>query len=157
VLFDVVVVTLSLSKLKSHSTSGISYVIYRDSMMYFFATTITNIVVLAIEAIQRPDFDLIKPMAVPFSTLMIVTMASRVFLNLKLYNQRKTRTGHGLPYSMNSHQTDSAEQRSSDKFFPHHHIASYPHSYDGKRSQYSTGSVPSSMPINITRETLVAS
>jgi hypothetical protein len=78
-------------------TSRLGYLIYRDSLLYFTFTTVTNIVVFAIQSLGS-SHSLLKPNAVPFSTLVTVTMGSRVFLNLKLFHQREAQLNQGLPF-----------------------------------------------------------
>lgn len=103
VAFDAVVLAFTLFKIGSESRqqSRIGYVIYRDSLGYFLITAVTNITVLSIQALGS-SHDLIKPTAVPFSTLITVTMGSRVFLNLRLFNQRQERVNRGLPTTSQS-------------------------------------------------------
>lgn len=153
VLFDVVILTLSLIKIKANFTSHVGYVVYRDSMLYFCATTITNITVLAIQALGE-NYDLVKPNAIPFSTLIVTTMASRVFLNLKLFHQRQARAQQGLPTSVSTYQTSSDEHRTTDTVALRP-LPAYTRSADMKNSH--VGSSPTSfMPINVTRETFLA-
>ena len=48
---------------------------------------------------------MIKPAAIPFSTVMTVTMGTRVFLNLKLFDQRQqaiTDSLVGIPLNINN-------------------------------------------------------
>ena len=153
VVFDIVILIFSLTKLKAH-TSGVGFVVYRDSLMYFFATAITNIAVLTVQALGS-KYNLIKPAAVPFSTLMVTTMASRVFLNLKLFNQRQARAEQGLPVSVDSYQMDSEDHRMNDKV-ARHPIPIYPRPPKMKTSLTNGSPDSSTMPINITRETYVA-
>ncbi|KAJ7766960.1 hypothetical protein DFH07DRAFT_881102 [Mycena maculata] len=106
--FDVIILALTIARLKMGNTgqSAISKQIYNDNLMYFLATAATNITVLSIQALGT-SFELIKPTAVPFSTIVTVTMAQRVYLNLKLYHQRNQRAVAGLPASAPSQQTIS--------------------------------------------------
>lgn len=116
--FDVVILILTLAKVNADrmQQSSVGRQIYRDSVLYFLATAITNITVLSIQGLG-PEHDMIKPTAVPFSTVVTVStlalffelgceltcfqvaMAQRVFLNLKLFNQRRQREAAGLPMS----------------------------------------------------------
>lgn len=153
VLFDAVILIFSLIKIKANIASPVGYVVYRDSLLYFFATALTNIVVLTIQALG-PSFYLVKPAVIPFSTLIVTTMASRVFLNLKLFNQRQERAQQGLPLSGSSYQL-SSDQRAPDNLALHS-IPVYPRPPDIKNSHVGTFSTSSSMPINVTRETYVA-
>ncbi|EIN08724.1 hypothetical protein PUNSTDRAFT_143460 [Punctularia strigosozonata HHB-11173 SS5] len=110
VAFDVIILVLTVAKLTTnagggfgaHKQSAISRQIYRDNLFYFLATTATNITVLSIQALDD-SYALIKPTAVPFSTVITVTMAQRVYLNLKLYHTRAQRVEAGLPPSLPSH------------------------------------------------------
>jgi hypothetical protein len=91
VAFDSVVLILTLSKLHGNLAAAKSRVgrqIYQDNLVYFVLTTATNITVLTIQALGS-EYDMIKPTAVPFSTLMTTTMGARVFLNLRLLDQRQ--------------------------------------------------------------------
>jgi hypothetical protein len=107
VVFDTVVLIFTLAKLHgnlSTTKSRVGKQIYRDNLIYFILTAVTNITVLSIQALG-PEHDMIKPTAVPFSTLITVTMGSRVFLNLKLFDNRQKYevTGLGIPLSISSH------------------------------------------------------
>jgi hypothetical protein len=153
VVFDLVILIFSLIKIKAN-TSGVGFVVYRDSLMYFFATAITNIAVLAVQALGT-QYALVKPAAVPFSTLMVVTMASRVFLNLKLFNLRRAREEQGLPVSLDSYQKDSEDNRMKNKLI-HHPVPTQPRAPYTTNLHVGTSRPPSTMPINITRETSVA-
>lgn len=104
VAFDTCVLVLTLAKFHGNFNAAKSKVgrqVYNDNLMYFFLMTATNITVTSIQAQRDPKFDLIKPAAVPFSTLMTVTMGTRVFLNLRLFNQRQHQnlTANTLPLS----------------------------------------------------------
>jgi hypothetical protein len=101
VVFDAVVLALTLAKLKSNMTSGIGYIIYRDGLFYFLSVSITNSVVLAIEALPS-RYELLKPAVLPFSTIITVTMGARVFSNLKLFRQKQSRALQELPISCTS-------------------------------------------------------
>ncbi|GLB43620.1 hypothetical protein LshimejAT787_1401320 [Lyophyllum shimeji] len=105
VAFDTVVLIFTLAKLHGNlatTKSKVGRQIYRDNLVYFLLTAVTNITVLTIQALG-PSFDMIKPTAVPFSTLMTVTMGSRVFLNLKLFDKRQQSAAAGIPLSTSSH------------------------------------------------------
>lgn len=103
VAFDTVILILTIAKLNASraTRSNVGSIIYRDSLLYFLLTAVTNITVLIIQALG-PGSDLIKPTAVPYSTLITVTMGSRVFLNLKLFNQRQDRINQSLPDHSNA-------------------------------------------------------
>ncbi|KAG6811267.1 hypothetical protein H0H92_008260 [Tricholoma furcatifolium] len=109
VAFDTVVLVFTLAKLHGNlatTKSKVGKQIYRDNLVYFLLTAVTNITVLSIQALG-PAFDMIKPTAVPFSTLMTVTMGSRVFLNLKLFDQRQQNATTSIPLAINSNPTGS--------------------------------------------------
>ncbi|KAG5636305.1 hypothetical protein H0H81_008476 [Sphagnurus paluster] len=104
VAFDTVVLLLTLAKLHGNlatTKSRVGKQIYRDNLVYFLLTAVTNITVLSIQALGA-EYDQIKPTAVPFSTLMTVTMGTRVFLNLKLFDKRQERAAAGIPLSIGS-------------------------------------------------------
>lgn len=112
VAFDTCVLVLTVAKLRFYGTfstarSNVGRQVYNDNLLYFFLMTAANATVLSIQAQHNPRFDLIKPAAVPFSTLMTVTMGTRVFLNLRLFNQRQQSnlTGNQLQLS---HQSSSS-------------------------------------------------
>ncbi|KAF8516484.1 hypothetical protein JB92DRAFT_2910215 [Gautieria morchelliformis] len=87
VLFDLVILILTISRIGHQRGSRVGYLIYRDSLNYFLFTTVTNIVVLAIQALG-PSWALTKAAVLPFSTIITATMGVRVFLNLRLVHQR---------------------------------------------------------------------
>ncbi|KAG6846404.1 hypothetical protein H0H93_014134 [Arthromyces matolae] len=104
VAFDSVVLVFTLAKLHGNlatTKSKVGKQIYTDNLVYFLLTAATNITVLSIQALG-PSYDMLKPTAVPFSTLMTVTMGTRVFLNLKLFDQRQEKANAGIPLSINS-------------------------------------------------------
>lgn len=105
VAFDTIVLIFTLFKLHGNlatTKSKVGKQIYRDNLGYFLLTTVTNITVLSIQALG-PQHALLKPTAVPFSTLMTVTMGSRVFLNLKLFDKKQRRDdANVLPLSGSS-------------------------------------------------------
>lgn len=76
---------------------------YRDNLLYFLATAVTNITVLAIQTLNSSsplvNFFL-KPNVLPYSTLMTVAMGTRVFLNLTLSNARQKEAQQSLPHSV---------------------------------------------------------
>ena len=94
VLFDTTILVLTLIKLPRNlmAKSYLGRQIFRDTLMYFTITTVTNIVVLSIQSLDS-SHAMIKPTAVPFSTVMTVTMGSRVYLNLKLLEKRRREEG----------------------------------------------------------------
>lgn len=110
VVFDSIILSLTLAKLKPNLTarqSGIGRRIFRDTLLYFIITTVTNIVVLSIEALQNQK-TLIKGATIPFSTLMTVTMGSRVYLNLKLLEHRRRKEIEGIPLSNSGVSSEAA-------------------------------------------------
>ncbi len=76
--------------------------------------TATNIAVLSIQALGA-EHDMIKPAAVPFSTVMTVAMGSRVYLNLKLYdydhNHERGSRSTDIPLSVTSGYSESTGER----------------------------------------------
>ncbi|KAF9446029.1 hypothetical protein P691DRAFT_829168 [Macrolepiota fuliginosa MF-IS2] len=129
VAFDTCVLVFTLAKFHgrlSASKSGVGRRVYNDNLLYFFLTTAANITVLSIQAQPNPKFDFIKPAAVPFSTLMTVTMGTRVFLNLRLFDQRQqqsqaTQNAHSLvsdsvgqPIAFNSGMKEHGQYEETD-------------------------------------------
>lgn len=116
VLFDTVVLVLTLLKLRPAlmAKSYVSRQIFRDTLMYFAITAVTNIVVLSIQSLGEAH-TMIKPTAVPFSTVMTVTMGSRVYLNLRLLEKRRQAELQGLPMTApsGSQSTESTASRAS--------------------------------------------
>jgi hypothetical protein len=88
--FNTLILLLTIWKIPDHrhAQSPISYLIFRDSLLYFFFTTIVGLVVLSIQSLG-PDMADIKPTAIPFAAMATTTMGSRLFLNLKLLYQRR--------------------------------------------------------------------
>ncbi|THH01469.1 hypothetical protein EW026_g1239 [Hermanssonia centrifuga] len=99
VAFDTVILVLTLAK---------------DNLRYFMLATATNIAVLSIQALGA-EHDMIKPAAVPFSTVMTVAMGSRVYLNLKLYdydhNHERGSRSTDIPLSVTSGYSESTGER----------------------------------------------
>ncbi|EIN06478.1 hypothetical protein PUNSTDRAFT_145066 [Punctularia strigosozonata HHB-11173 SS5] len=95
VVFDIIVLALTVFKLRANGLekSAVSRQIFRDNLAYFVVTAATNIVVLSIQALGE-SFSMIKPTAVPFSTVITVAMSERVYLNLKLLRTREERGRH---------------------------------------------------------------
>lgn len=77
--FDVIVVLLTIAKLNANtdnfSKSAISKQIYRDNLLYFIVAAATNITVLTIQGLDD-NFALVKPTAVPFSTVITVSIST---------------------------------------------------------------------------------
>ena len=110
VVFDSVVLGLTLAKLKPNMTvrqSNVARRIFRDTLLYFLITTVTNIVVLSIESLKNQK-TLIKGATIPFSTLMTITMGSRVYLNLKLLEHRRRKELEGIPLSNSGLSSEAA-------------------------------------------------
>ncbi|OSD07964.1 hypothetical protein PYCCODRAFT_1430150 [Trametes coccinea BRFM310] len=152
VLFDTTILLLTLGKLPRKLThkSTVGRQIFRDTLMYFAITTVTNIVVLSIQSLGDAHATL-KPTAVPFSTVMTVTMGSRVYLNLKLLHQRNMKRGVGgekIPLSISSTErsrqstnpSDTINLTTGDARQQHHHphsvVYSPPSSYGAPPSVY---------------------
>ncbi|KAF9446746.1 hypothetical protein P691DRAFT_776622 [Macrolepiota fuliginosa MF-IS2] len=119
VAFDSCVLVFTLAKFHgnfSASRSKVGRQVYNDNLLYFFLMTAANITVLSIQAQRDPKFNLIKPAAVPFSTLMTVTMGTRVFLNLRLFNerQRNNLTGNSLPLAAHGQHSNPTSSASSN-------------------------------------------
>ena len=120
VAFDTVILILTVTKVILHRfvQSKVGYIVYRDSLLYFLFTAATNITVLIIEASQS-EYTSIKPAALPFATLITVTMSSRVYLNLKLFNQRQEKINQGLPsYSHTSGFGGTPQHNATGKLIP---------------------------------------
>ncbi|KZT21266.1 hypothetical protein NEOLEDRAFT_767695 [Neolentinus lepideus HHB14362 ss-1] len=115
VAFDAVILCLTLVKLNGEKTvrSKVGKLIYQDSLLYFSLTTVTNVTILAIQALGSAH-DMLKPTAVPFSTVMVTCMGTRVFLNLKLFHQRQLRAMAGLPLTSLSTGNSAGERRQED-------------------------------------------
>ncbi|EKM78146.1 hypothetical protein AGABI1DRAFT_114961 [Agaricus bisporus var. burnettii JB137-S8] len=115
VAYDTCVLLLTLARFRGNngpSKSKIGRQVYNDNLLYFVLITATNIVVLCIQAQRDPKFDLIKPAAVPFATIMTVAMGTRVFLNLRLYHQRQQNhsANASLPLHSSSLSSDPARR-----------------------------------------------
>ncbi|KAG5643502.1 hypothetical protein DXG03_000743 [Asterophora parasitica] len=131
VAFDTVVLVLTLAKLHGNlatTKSRVGKQIYRDNLVYFLLTAVTNITVLTIQGLG-PQHDMIKPTAVPFSTLMTVTMGSRVFLNLKLFDQRQQNAAASIPLSVSS---SSSKNSSSHNRLIHPHVVDVKGPFDDR-------------------------
>ncbi|KZW02305.1 hypothetical protein EXIGLDRAFT_829494 [Exidia glandulosa HHB12029] len=117
VLFDLSVLVLSIYKLRANAAgfaqSATARQISNDNITYFVLTAATNIAVLSVQALGD-SYALIKPTAVPFSTVVTVAMAQRVYLNLKLFHLRNERAQAGLPATMPFNGTASGGSRRAD-------------------------------------------
>lgn len=76
VAFDTVVLILTIGKIKGAKLSGVAGQIFRDNLLYFVLVTVTNIGVLAIQSLGSND-TAVKPVALPYPTLMTSAMGSR--------------------------------------------------------------------------------
>ena len=119
VFFDTTILVLTLLKLRPAlmAKSYVSRQIFRDTLLYFALTTVTNIVVLSIQSLGATHA-LLKPTAVPFSTVMTVTMGSRVYLNLKLLEQRRQAELDGLPVTVPLASTGSTSSSDRSRVAP---------------------------------------
>jgi hypothetical protein len=87
--FDVAVLIFSALKLKEvKKQSIVARQAHGDSLAYFVLATTANATILAIQSLPE-SFQMIKPAAVGFATLINTAVAQRVFLNLKLLSHRK--------------------------------------------------------------------
>jgi hypothetical protein len=125
VAFDSVVLIFTLAKLHGNLAATKSRIwrqIYQDNLVYFVLTAATNTAVLIIQALGS-KYDMIKPTAVPFSTLITVTMGARVFLNLRLLDQKQQ---HGHANSATGLNLSNSSEGSSNRYgvvdikSPHH-------------------------------------
>lgn len=78
VLYDVVVLILTLAKLRGDRIKAFSIgsQILEDNILYFVIVTATNIAALVINCLGA-EHDDIKPVALPFPTLMTAAMGAR--------------------------------------------------------------------------------
>ncbi|KZW02319.1 hypothetical protein EXIGLDRAFT_829502 [Exidia glandulosa HHB12029] len=115
VLFDLSILILSIYKLHANSSglglqSATARQIANDNITYFVLTAATNIAVLSVQALGN-SYAMIKPTAVPFSTVVTVAMAQRVYLNLKLFHLRNERAQADLPAMFPFNGTGSGSSR----------------------------------------------
>ena len=122
-MYDTVILFLTVIKLREDNVknSVVGNQILRDNVLYFVIVSVTNIVVLVINCLG-PRFDSIKPLTLPYPTLMTTAMGTRwvfpkatihagdlltgldsVYLNLRLYTRRKYAsetlpTGSSVPF-----------------------------------------------------------
>jgi hypothetical protein len=110
VAFDLIIVLFATLKLAINPSehTHIRGLTYLCCIFYFATTLLTNVAVLAIQAIG-PAHDPIKPTATPFSTLMMITMGSRVFLNLHSFDAGQ---GQILPFASHFSQRGPASPSS---------------------------------------------
>jgi len=88
VAFDSLILILGLAKLRQNTaTSRATSQLYKDNIRYFIMATTANLTVLIIQALPQ-SLNFVKSNAIPYATLMVYTMGSRVFLNLRLINER---------------------------------------------------------------------
>jgi len=90
-VFDTMILGLTLVQLRGEMMSGIARQLHRDSIMYFVLVTATNLVVVIVQLlpVTGPKVIVAKQAILCFPTLVNTAMGSRVFLNLKLYHERK--------------------------------------------------------------------
>jgi len=104
VAFDTTVLFLTLIKLRRDTmkSSTVGNQILKDNILYFVIVTVTNIVVLIIQSLPGEKYAFVKPVALPYPTLMTTAMGTRIYLNLRLYNlykQRRQTTSETLPWN----------------------------------------------------------
>jgi hypothetical protein len=136
--FNSVILILTIRKLCDHryTRSPVGSIILRDSLLYFFFTTTTNLAVLSIQSLGK-EMDYMKPASIPFDTLITTTMGCRLFLNLKLFGKR---TESGL---ISRSDAFSMMDEDKNKYLPGH--SSVPKKQlmliaQGNRSSYSSTS-----------------
>ncbi|KAH8119477.1 hypothetical protein DFH11DRAFT_448323 [Phellopilus nigrolimitatus] len=114
VAFDTLVLVLSLTKLSGTlaASSRVGRQIYQGNLMYFVIVTVTNIIVLIFQALGQSG-TFLKPLALPFNTLMTVTMGSRVYLNLKLMDRKRAREDGPVNAILLSDSTASGSQNTT--------------------------------------------
>lgn len=80
VAFDTVVLFLTIIKLKGENIkdSKVGYQILRDNIIYFTIVTVTNLVVLVIQTLPGEKYALIKPVTLPYPTLITTAMGTRL-------------------------------------------------------------------------------
>jgi hypothetical protein len=89
-VYNAVILMLTIRKIPLQTKSPVGYLLFRDSLVYFVCTTITNLVVLAIQSFSANlNLNQMKPTATPFATLITTAVGCRLFLNLKMLNQGK--------------------------------------------------------------------
>ena len=77
VAFDTVVLILTISKIKGAKLSGVADQIFRDNLLYFMLVTITNIGVLTIQSLGSNNDTTVKPVSLPYPTVITSAMGSR--------------------------------------------------------------------------------
>jgi hypothetical protein len=93
VAFDSLILILGLAKLRQNTTtSRATSQLYKDNIRYFIMATTGNLTVLIIQALPQ-SLNFVKSNAIPYATLMVYAMGSRVFLNLRLINERPDSNG----------------------------------------------------------------
>lgn len=90
VAFDSIMLILVIAKLPSRLSqkSRIAHIFYRDSLLYFLATTTTNIIIMAIVA-QGDSFSYIKAVSIPWNTVITYAMGTRTYLHLKMSKEQE--------------------------------------------------------------------
>jgi len=91
VLFDTVILVLTVIAIhQEQKQSRLAQTFVMDNLCYFVVVTITNVVVLGIQSLTR-KYQLEKSASIPWPTVVTVAMGSRVYLNLKLFENRRGR------------------------------------------------------------------
>lgn len=156
--FDIIVLLLTLFKLNPRTNvthSAIARQISTDNVAYFLLTTVTNIAVLSIQALGE-DHALIKPTAVPFSTVVTVAMAQRVYLNLKLFHQRAA-AGERMTQPNSFHSSASGARAPVSKAIEVDAYKSSPQSWETERKRGGDADMGVEMPlVYIQRETVTS-
>lgn len=109
VAFNSCVLLFTLSKLHDNlitSKTSFEKQVYKDNLLYLILLTTTDVIVLVIQGLKNQNFDRIRPAATPFSTLMTVTMGTRVFLNLRQFNRPQEQEFVGNPFPLFAHSED---------------------------------------------------
>jgi hypothetical protein len=125
VAFDICVLIFTLAKFRGNfriAKSKIGQQVYNDNLFYFIVQMATNAVVFSIDAQQSPKFTFIIPAVVPFTTVITVTMGTRVFLNLRLFMQRQKQSSkpYPIPLSFQGQSNPSSSMTSSPRMYHQH-------------------------------------
>jgi len=101
VAFDSVVLLLTIIGLRgTQKTTNIGRLLLNDNIIYFVIVTATNLFVLVIQSLQSTDS--VKPVVLPFPTLMTTAMGSRVYLNLRLFRSGMGNAEASIPLTSTS-------------------------------------------------------
>jgi len=91
VLFDTVILVLTIMAIRQEQKkTHLTKTFMTDNLCYFIAVTITNVVNLAIQSLER-EHELEKATSIPWPTIITVAMGSRVYLNLRLFENQRGR------------------------------------------------------------------